>query len=97
MMTFWCPDCSTNPPPTPTYCVTQTPLHHAALNGRAKCLQILLEHGARDSENARHETALDMVRGKTMCEKILEQAASKIKLPNPTQAEERLVEGKGVE
>ena len=85
MMTFWCPDCSTNPPPTPTYCVTQTPLHYAALNGRAKCLQILLAHGARDSQNAHHETALDMVRGKTMCEKILQQAA---KLP---------VEGKGVE
>ena len=47
-----------------------------------------------DRENARHETALDMVKGKPRCEKILEQAAAKIKIPNRTQEEERQVEGK---
>ena len=47
-----------------------------------------------DRENARHETALDMVKGKPRCEKILEQATAKIKIPNRTQEEERQVEGK---
>ena len=50
-----------------------------------------------DRENARRETAQDMVKGKPKCEKILEQAAAKIKTPNRTQEEERQVEGKRTE
>ena len=62
----------------------------------ARCLQILLYYGAKDRENARHETAQDMVKGKPRCEKILEQAATTMKTPiNSTQEKEQQEKGKG--
>ena len=57
---------------------TQTPLHLAAFQGYAKCLQVLVKHGAQIRvQNAHRTTPIDLVRGKTICESILQQAIGK--------------------
>ena len=58
----------------------QTPLHLAAEKGYARCLQILIYHGADImAKNSQHIRAQDMIRGIEACERVFQDAMSKQK------------------
>ena len=74
---------------------TQTPLHIAARKGYAKCLQILLEYGARmDIETTHREKPLQLVQGKfRACEKVFEHVIAKFQIPRRSHQQEAIVNG----
>ena len=75
-------------------CHAQTALHLAATKGYARCLQILLEHGANmDTENIHRVTALDLVRGKKQCEKVFQHAIARVQIPSRTREQQQRVMG----
>ena len=73
----------------------QTPLHLAARNGYVKCLQILLEYGARyDLENTRRDTPLQVARGHSKkCVMVFEHAIARKTFVLRSEAEGAIAQG----
>ena len=81
-------------PNTHTHTHTQTPLHLVATKGYAKCIQILLDHGAdMELENTHRATSLDLVRGKKNCEKVFLHAVAKVQIPSQTREQQQRMMG----
>ena len=72
----------------------QTPLHLAASQGHARCIEILLDCCAdMSAKNSQKLTAYDLAKGKLNCERVFQHALTKFEMPQRTSEQQERAKG----